>query len=42
MIDLHEKLQGKINDKTLAMISIGNLGISISMILEKFKMQLYY
>ncbi len=26
MIDLHEKLQGKINDKTLARMSVGNLG----------------
>jgi len=32
MIDFHEKLQGKINDKDLARISIGNLGHALSAI----------
>jgi tetratricopeptide (TPR) repeat protein len=30
MIDLHEKLQGKINDKVLARISIGSLGQALA------------
>jgi tetratricopeptide (TPR) repeat protein len=40
MIDLHEKLQGKINDLTLARVSIGNLGQALSNI-GKYKQAIF-